>query len=163
VAVCRLQQQAEQEPQRVGPPGGELAIEIDQGFELGRRGRLLQDLRAGLHLPVAHRLVDHGEEQILLVLEVPEDRALAGVGLLGEPLSAAHPNLEGLTDLVFEELPPKAAAKGMDVVLLGLPHKVAAQKVPEILDTGARIVDLSGDFRLTDPVAYERYYGAPHP
>ena len=51
----------------------------------------------------------------------------------------------------------------MDVVLLGLPHKVSAHKVPEIMKTGARIVDLSGDFRLRDAAAYKKYYGAEHP
>ncbi len=51
----------------------------------------------------------------------------------------------------------------MDVVLLGLPHKISAHKVPAIVKTGARIVDLSGDFRLRDAAAYQRYYGAAHP
>lgn len=88
---------------------------------------------------------------------------VASVDYVGEPLSAAHPNLEGQTSLVFEALPPEQAAEGMDVVLLGLPHKVSAHKVPEIIKTGARIVDLSGDFRLKDAAAYERYYGAKHP
>jgi N-acetyl-gamma-glutamyl-phosphate reductase len=88
---------------------------------------------------------------------------VASVDFVGEPLSAAHPNLEGQTDLKFENLSPADAAKGMDVVLLGLPHKVSAQKVPEIMATGARIVDLSGDFRLRDPGAYKRYYHADHP
>jgi N-acetyl-gamma-glutamyl-phosphate reductase len=88
---------------------------------------------------------------------------VASVDYVGEPLAAAHPNLEGQTDLVFEELPPGEAAKGMDVVLLGLPHKVSARKAPEIMASGARIVDLSGDFRLRDPAAYKRYYGADHP
>ena len=32
----------------------------------------------------------------------------------------------------------------MDVVLLGLPHKISAHKVPEIMETDAKIVDLSG-------------------
>ena len=88
---------------------------------------------------------------------------VASVDFVGEPLSAAHPNLEGVTDLKFENLAPGEAAKGMDVVLLGLPHKVSAQKVPEIMATGARIVDLSGDFRLRDADAYKRYYHADHP
>src|SRR5205814_4969693 len=39
----------------------------------------------------------------------------------------------------------------------------SAQKAPEILETGAKVVDMSGDFRLTDASAYERYYGAKHP
>jgi N-acetyl-gamma-glutamyl-phosphate reductase len=51
----------------------------------------------------------------------------------------------------------------MDVVLLGLPHKVSAHSAVEIMATGARIVDLSGDFRLRDPETYEKYYGVEHP
>ena len=39
-----------------------------------------------------------------------------------------HPNLEGVTDLSFEGISPAEAAKGMDVVLLGLPHKVSAHE-----------------------------------
>ncbi|MSP62570.1 MAG: N-acetyl-gamma-glutamyl-phosphate reductase [Myxococcales bacterium] len=88
---------------------------------------------------------------------------VASVDYVGEPLAAAHPHLEGATDLVFENLTPAAAATGMDVVLLGLPHKISAEKVPEILATGARIVDLSGDFRLRSKEAYRRYYGIDHP
>src|SRR5438105_4574423 len=88
---------------------------------------------------------------------------VASVDYVGEPLSAAHPNLEGLSALTFEEIPPEKAAEGMDVVLLGLPHKVSAHKVPAIMKTGTRIVDLSGDFRLRDAAAYKKYYGADHP
>ena len=92
-----------------------------------------------------------------------DDAPPASTTVNGEPLSAVHPNLEGQTDLKFEGLTPGEAARGMDVVLLGLPHKVSAGKAPEIMKTGARIVDLSGDFRLRDPAAYAKYYGAEHP
>jgi N-acetyl-gamma-glutamyl-phosphate reductase len=88
---------------------------------------------------------------------------VASVDFIGEPLSAAHPNLEGLTSLKFEGITPAEAAQGMDVVLLGLPHKVSATKMPELMATGARVVDLSGDFRLRDPALYKRYYHADHP
>jgi LysW-gamma-L-alpha-aminoadipyl-6-phosphate/LysW-L-glutamyl-5-phosphate reductase len=88
---------------------------------------------------------------------------VASVDFVGEPLGAAHPSLEGVTDLVFEALAPGQAAQGMDVVLLGLPHKVSSQKMPELVASGARVVDMSGDFRLKDAAAYERWYGAKHP
>jgi N-acetyl-gamma-glutamyl-phosphate reductase len=108
-----------------------------------------------------------GAELIRRLLLHPEVELVrvASVDYVGEPLSAAHPNLEGQTSLVFEGISPEEAARGMDVVLLGLPHKVSAQKVPAILaaNAGVRIVDLSGDFRLKDPAAYRRYYGAEHP
>jgi N-acetyl-gamma-glutamyl-phosphate reductase len=106
-----------------------------------------------------------GGELIRRLLQHPEVELarVASIDYVGEPLAAAHPNLEGQSDLVFESLEPKEAARGMDVVLLGLPHKVAATKVPQILETGARIVDLSGDFRLRSTASYEKYYGGKHP
>src|SRR5207247_10506588 len=88
---------------------------------------------------------------------------VASVDSVGQPLGAAHPSLTGGSALRFEDLAPGAAAAGCDVALLGLPHKVSAQKAPELLATGAKIVDMSGDFRLRDPSAYQRYYGAKHP
>ncbi len=33
----------------------------------------------------------------------------------------------------------------------------------ELIATGARVVDLSGDFRLRDAATYKKYYGADHP
>ncbi len=106
-----------------------------------------------------------GAELIRRLLRHPEVELVrvASVDFIGEPISAVHPIFEGQTDLKFEGLTPAEAAKGMDVVLLGLPHKISAQKAPEIFATGARIVDLSGDFRLRDAAVYERYYGAKHP
>lgn len=88
---------------------------------------------------------------------------VASVDFIGEPLSSAHPHLEGVTDLKFEGISPAEAAAGMDVVLLGLPHKVSATKMPELMATGARVVDLSGDFRLRDAALYKKYYHAEHP
>ena len=106
-----------------------------------------------------------GAEMIRRLLRHPEVELVrvASVDYVGEPLSAAHPNLEGATDLCFENLPPAEAARGCDVVLLAMPHKVTAQHVPALVDSGAKIVDMSGDFRLQDPAAYETYYGAVHP
>jgi len=88
---------------------------------------------------------------------------VASVDYVGEPLGAAHPSLEGVEGLVFEGLDPDKAAEGVDVVLLGLPHSISAEKVPGLLASRAKIVDMSGDFRLKDAAAYERYYGREHP
>jgi N-acetyl-gamma-glutamyl-phosphate reductase len=103
---------------------------------------------------IIRRLLLHPEVELLRV---------ASVDYVGKPLGAAHPSLTGRTALRFEDIPPGAAAAGCDVALLGLPHKVSAQKAPEILATGAKIVDMSGDFRLVDAALYEQFYGARHP
>src|SRR5512133_1373632 len=107
-----------------------------------------------------------GAEMIRRLLIHPDVELVrvASVDFVGEPLGAADPALEGVTDLVFEGVPPAEAARGMDVVLLGLPHTVAATKVPEIADLhGPKIVDMSGDFRLKDVGEYERAYKHAHP
>lgn len=88
---------------------------------------------------------------------------VASIDYVGAPLAAAHPNLAGLSELRFEDIAPAEAARGCDVALLALPHKVTAAKVPELVELGVKIVDMSGDFRVRDVAAYERYYATTHP
>ena len=106
-----------------------------------------------------------GAELIRRLLIHPEIELVrvASIDHVGEPLGAVHLSLTGRTDLKFENLSPAEAAAGCDVVLMGLPHKISAEKAPAVLATGARVVDMSGDFRLRDAAAYARFYGAKHP
>jgi N-acetyl-gamma-glutamyl-phosphate reductase len=103
---------------------------------------------------MARRLLMHPDVELVRV---------ASIDHVGEALGAVHPNLDGVTDLTFEDLTPTEAAKGCDVALLALPHKVTAAKVPELIAAGVKVVDMSGDFRLRDAATYEKYYGAKHP
>lgn len=100
--------------------------------------------------------------QLLQHADVSLERVVA-VDNVGKNLGDVHLNLYGKTDLVFEEMSPTEAAAGMDVVLLGLPHKVSATVMPELIATGVKVVDMSGDFRLRDLAAYEQYYEIKHP
>jgi len=103
---------------------------------------------------LARRLLMHPDVELVRV---------ASIDHVGEPLGAVHPNLDGATELKFEDLSPTEAVKGCDVALLALPHKVTAAKVPELIAAGVKIVDMSGDFRLRDAATYEKFYGAKHP
>ena len=71
-----------------------------------------------------------GAEMIRRLLLHPDVELVrvASVDHVGEPLGAAHPNLEGQTDLVYENLSATDAVRGCDVALLALPHKVTAAK-----------------------------------
>jgi N-acetyl-gamma-glutamyl-phosphate reductase len=82
---------------------------------------------------------------------------------IGKKIGEVHFNLAGFTDQTFQEMAPEQAVSGMDVAFLAMPHKTTAKVVQAILGSGVRIVDLSGDFRLRDPGAYEKYYGVAHP
>ena len=99
----------------------------------------------------------------LLIHPEVEVTRVASIDYVGQPLSAAHPNLTGMSSLVFEDISPAEAAADADVALLALPHKVTAAKVPQLVELGVKIVDMSGDFRLDDVAAYERYYQTKHP
>jgi N-acetyl-gamma-glutamyl-phosphate reductase len=82
----------------------------------------------------------------------------------GRPAGEVHATLAGhpfLADLVFEPHGAVKAARA-DVIFLALP---AGQSAPMAASIGedAAIVDLGPDFRLADPAAWARYYGADHP
>jgi N-acetyl-gamma-glutamyl-phosphate/LysW-gamma-L-alpha-aminoadipyl-6-phosphate reductase len=82
---------------------------------------------------------------------------------VGQNVAAAHPNLEGATELRFEDVPAAEAIAGADVVMMGLPVAASLEVVAAAEKTGAKLVDMSGAFRVPDAAAFERYYGAVHP
>ena len=57
----------------------------------------------------------------------------------------------------------EADVGGVDVAFVCTPHGQAAPVAKRLLDDGARVIDLSADFRLTAE-AYAEWYGEhPHP
>lgn len=79
----------------------------------------------------------------------------------GKPLSEVFPNLRGKVDLVCENLSTEEIAERADVVFTAVPHKTAMDIVPQLLEAGTKVVDLSADFRLRDLATYENWY-QPH-
>jgi N-acetyl-gamma-glutamyl-phosphate reductase len=49
-----------------------------------------------------------------------------------------------------------------DVALLAVPHTAAMGYVRGLLDRGMKVVDLSADYRLSDPALYEKWYEHCH-
>jgi len=76
----------------------------------------------------------------------------------GQPYSAVFPFLE--REETFAEQPN---VDGVDVVFSCLPHNVGASKATAWLEAGARVIDMSADFRLKDVAAYPRWYKQEHP
>ena len=100
--------------------------------------------------------------------------ALLAELLLQHPsVKLTHVSSETLTgDAVQRHLPRvraglefcrEAGVAGVDVAFLCTPHGQAARAAKRLLDDGARVIDLSADFRLTAE-AYAEWYGEhPHP
>jgi N-acetyl-gamma-glutamyl-phosphate reductase len=59
--------------------------------------------------------------------------------------------------------PEDAVARKVDCVFSCLPHAVSAPLCVPFLDAGARVIDLSADFRLRDADIYKSWYKAEHP
>ncbi|MFC9969128.1 N-acetyl-gamma-glutamyl-phosphate reductase [Nocardia ignorata] len=108
-----------------------------------------------------------GGEVLRLLLGHPEYRAgrleigaLTAGSNAGTALGALQPQLLPLADRVLQETTPQTLA-GHDIVFLGLPHGQSgaiAQALPE----STVVIDCGADFRLTDPAAWEKYYGSAH-
>jgi len=69
--------------------------------------------------------------------------------------------LRGRYELAFSD-PAKAPLKGCDVVFFATPNGVAMSQARALLESGARIVDFSADFRLKDKAVWEKWYKVPH-
>jgi LysW-gamma-L-alpha-aminoadipyl-6-phosphate/LysW-L-glutamyl-5-phosphate reductase len=78
----------------------------------------------------------------------------------GHAVPLVHPNLRDVTRLRFT---PLEALEGVDLVVAALPHGLLAGRIDELLAKASRLIDLSADFRLSDPERYARWYGAAHP
>lgn len=88
---------------------------------------------------------------------------VAAADHIGEPLSAALPQLEGRTNLRFENPEPAAAVAGVDIVLMGLPQQASIPVVEAALAASVKVIDMSGAFRLRRAEQYAKYYGGVHP
>ncbi|MCL2028901.1 MAG: N-acetyl-gamma-glutamyl-phosphate reductase [Deltaproteobacteria bacterium] len=81
----------------------------------------------------------------------------------GRALAEVFPGLAGLANydrLVFED--PEQAAGRAELFFLAAPHGAALTLAPALLESGAKVIDLSADFRLKDPHVFAEWY-QPHP
>lgn len=104
-----------------------------------------------------------GVELLRLLVKHPEARVsvITSRAEAGLPVAELYPNLRGHTDLAFTE-PDIERLSRCDLVFFATPHGVAQKLVPELIEAGTRVVDLSADFRLRDIEVWEQWYGQTH-
>jgi N-acetyl-gamma-glutamyl-phosphate reductase len=87
--------------------------------------------------------------------------AITSRGEAGVKVADYFPSLRGRYDLAFSD-PAKAPLKECDCVFFATPNGVAMSQARPLLDSGARIVDFSADFRLKDRAVWEKWYKVAH-
>jgi len=97
-------------------------------------------------------LVSHPEVDLKMVTSRSE---------AGKSVADTYPNLRGFTDVCFSEPDVKMLA-ACDLVFFATPNGTAMKMVSELLEQGARVIDLAADFRLKDSAEWQQWYGMPH-
>jgi N-acetyl-gamma-glutamyl-phosphate reductase len=109
-----------------------------------------------------------GEELVRLLLSHPDVdlTAVTSRQFAGRTLAEVFPRFshhEKADRLKFADADPKQLARKAQIVFLALPHGLAAEFAKPLLVAGARVVDLSADFRVKDAAVYQEFYGKDHP
>jgi len=79
----------------------------------------------------------------------------------GKEVGEVFPALAGVVRGRFEKFEP-GTFTGVDLVFCCLPHRVAMNSVPGLLDQDLKVVDFSADFRIQDPSVYTAWYKTAH-
>jgi N-acetyl-gamma-glutamyl-phosphate reductase len=115
----------------------------------------------GIRVAVAGASGYAGGELLRLLAGHPhlEIGAVSAGSSAGKPVTSVHPNLTGhpaFDDRNFDST--DAAALGdAELIFMALPHGESAALAGQL--PGARIIDLSADFRLGDEAAWHQFYG----
>jgi N-acetyl-gamma-glutamyl-phosphate reductase common form len=105
-----------------------------------------------------------GSELLRILLSHPnaEIKFVTANEQAGKAVSEVHRNLLGLTDLQFTKAPDDLEGlSDLDCAFFALPHGQAMDLAPH-LPPSVKIIDLSGDFRLSDSVSFAQHYGREH-
>ncbi|HEY6419643.1 MAG TPA: N-acetyl-gamma-glutamyl-phosphate reductase [Candidatus Binataceae bacterium] len=81
----------------------------------------------------------------------------------GREVADVYRHLAGVDLPPFEELRPDLLHGRAEVVISCLPERVGAAMIAEVVKNGAKVIDVSADYRFTDPAQYRATYGVDHP
>ncbi len=104
-----------------------------------------------------------GGELLRLLLGHPDITigAVTAFSSVGDRLGEHQPHLLPLADRIIEPTTPEILT-GHDAVFLALPHG-QSHALAAKLGADTVVIDCGADHRLTDPAAWEQFYGGQHP
>ncbi len=103
-----------------------------------------------------------GINLISLLLRHPETKIIwisSEAAHVGKKISELFPHFLGETELVIKE---KGEASEVDVVFFATPHCLAMRLVPSVLSSGAKVIDLSADYRFCEVGIFKKWYKVDH-
>ena len=108
-----------------------------------------------------------GEELVRLLLRHPHADLVAVTSrqLAGKSLAEVYPRTShnpAAKKLLFSDSSAATIAESAEIVFLALPHGVAVEFAEPLLEAGARVIDLSADFRIKNAETYREFYGHAH-
>ena len=106
-----------------------------------------------------------GGDLIRLLLHHPEVELeqITSTRFSGSFVYNIHPNLRGHTNIKFTPYKQETVIDSCDVVFMATPHATSYKMVPQLLDAGLKVVDLSADYRLKNQQSYPKWYNFDHP
>jgi len=104
-----------------------------------------------------------GVELLRLLAQHPEVNltAVTSRGEAGTAVSDMFPSLRGRVSVAFTD-PASSSLDQCDLVFFATPNGIAMQQAHALLDAGVKVIDLAADFRITDVVEWEKWYGMTH-
>jgi N-acetyl-gamma-glutamyl-phosphate reductase len=76
----------------------------------------------------------------------------------GTRFSEVYPHLTNIHEDPMETFDANTIRKNNEIVFLATPSGVSSRMIPELMKTGIKCIDLSGDLRLKKPDEYEKWY-----
>src|SRR5208337_2813653 len=103
-------------------------------------------------------------ELIQILLKHPGVRITVATSRQDEAprVDALHPSLTRRIDLACEPFVADQIAERASFAFLALPHTASLAVVPALRKRNVRVIDLSADYRLSDPQVYADWYGHEH-
>jgi N-acetyl-gamma-glutamyl-phosphate reductase len=80
----------------------------------------------------------------------------------GKRVTDVFPHLFKYSSLIYEQMDTARLLAKADVFFLALPHAESQEAVEYFFSRGKKVIDLSADFRLSDPAVYEKWYKTEH-
>lgn len=99
-----------------------------------------------------------GRELLRLLLDHPGAKVVyVSAKTSTGPVADIWPEFKGRTDLVCQPYDADKAAVA-DLIFLATPHTISMKLAPGLLERGVRVIDISGDFRLSSEKEYVKWY-----